>query len=187
MRIFFSESKGLLDSEVILSLAARLKGNVCGLPKIACAGSLANQGLFGSLRMIKLYNTNLLTIPTHHLASLLACVTDYVYINNISGCNLEYILDSLRCKELTINQTLCREETQALVQAMESGVELVKLNVKPDTKTLTEYTGQGKCKILILKSDGVVDSWAKERNWHLSIDRQTMLDKYSLYADNSEF
>ena len=162
---------------------------MCGLPKIACAGSLANQGLFGSLRMIKLYNTNLLSIPTQHLASLLACVTDLVYIRNISGCNLDYVLGSLRCKELEINQTLCREETQALVQAMESGVEVVRLNVKPDIKTLTEYTGQGKCKTLLMQKDNVVYSWAMERNWHCSVDTQSMLMlwKYSLNSDPEDF
>ena len=72
-----------------------------------------------------------------------------LHISNVSGCDLVSLLTSLKCQELIIHrQTLGREETQALVRAMESDVERVRLNVEVtlDIEALTEYSGQGVCR-----------------------------------------
>ena len=104
-----------------------------------------HHGLFGSLRLDTVDCTS---VPAEHLASLASSVTGDVYIGNVRGCGLVSILDSVKSKELYIQRLcLCSEETQALVQAMESGGEIVNLiyGVTLDIKILREYKGQGKC------------------------------------------
>ena len=61
------------------------------------------------------------------------------------------LLDSLDCKELHLTQRLNQEETEALVRAMTSRVEIVHLGSKKgmvslDVDTLTKYKGNGKCR-----------------------------------------
>ena len=75
---------------------------------------------------MSLWDVDLTSVPAEHLASLFSSVTMGVDISNVSG--LVNILDSVKSKVLTIiSQSLGTEETQALVQAMESGVEVVRL------------------------------------------------------------
>ena len=67
-----------------------------------------------------LRNIDIASVPTEHLASLASCVEYSLAINNnVSNCDLGSILGSVKCELLCIsNQTLSREETQALVRAM---------------------------------------------------------------------
>ena len=121
------------------------------LAEITCAASLAHHGLLGSVREIRLCNVDLTSVPTEHLASLASSVTASVTIKNVRGSyyDLVTILDSVKCKRLDImRQSLDSEETQALVRAMESRVEEVRLieEVTLDIMDLMEYSGQGKCK-----------------------------------------
>ena len=99
-------------------------------------------------------------VPAHHLASLVSRVTEGVTIENVRGCDLVSIFTSLKCDRLVINnQSLGREETGALVQAMESGVRIVILGAMGDRErggevtldigVLTEYNGQGRCSQVI--------------------------------------
>ena len=63
-------------------------------------------------------------------------------------------LTNLKCKYLFIyRQSLGREETRALVQAMESGVEDITLGggVTLDMETLAEFSGQKMCKEVALQ------------------------------------
>ena len=70
-------------------------------------------------------------------------------------------------------------ETQALVQAMESGVEVVNLceEVTLDIRDLMEYSGQGKCREVRWDDDTEdryreqLRTWAKNRNWEVTNDR----------------
>ena len=60
-----------------------------------------------------------------------------------------------------------------MVQAMQSGVEWVWLweEVSLDIKALSEYSGQGVCKIMSLQTEKAKEyqwelrTWAKSRNW----------------------
>ena len=107
-----------------------------------CAASLAHHGLLGSVRDLDLILVDLSPVPAQHLASLASCVTRRLNIEKVSGCDLVSLLSSLKCGNLTIyDQSLGREETQALVQAMESRVEKVELGneVTLDIDTLIEY------------------------------------------------
>ena len=103
-----------------------------------------------------LRNLNLRGTPTKHMASLVSCVTHSLNIDKVQNCDLVSILTSLKCQELSIyRQSLGREETRALVQAMESGVEVITLGrgVTLDMETLAEFSGQKMCKEVALHND----------------------------------
>ena len=79
---------------------------------------------------LSLWNLELSSIQVDHLASLASCVTGGVYIAYVSGCDLSPILDSLKCKTLEISsQRLNTQETQALLRAMDKGVEVLRVGV----------------------------------------------------------
>ena len=136
---------------MIQTLKERIRGNfsvVHSLSEIHFAASLAHHGLLVSIHGLRLRDVNLSSVPTQHLASLASCVTWRVDMKDVRGCNLATLFDSLReCKLLWIEcQRLGREETQALVRAMETQVEEVQLyDVTLDIEALAEYSGQGRC------------------------------------------
>ena len=95
------------------------------LPEISNAASLAHHGLLGSVKDMYLTDVDLASVPAEHLASLASYVTRWVCIVNVDNCDLVSILDIVKCREVSIsNQTLSTEENQALVQAIESGVDM---------------------------------------------------------------
>ena len=168
------EARGILDTAKIESLTERFR-NVNGngdIMELTCGASLAHHGLLISVNLLYLHNVDLSPVPTQHLASLATCVTGELHIQNVSGCDLVSILT--RCKVLRINsQSLGREETRALVWAMESRVERVWLGgeVTLDMKALAEYCGQGVCRWVELLSDTAARyreelvTWAISRDW----------------------
>ena len=182
----FSASIGILDTEVIMNLLARVRDEASGgssskfpqsLECLICAAALAHR-LIGSIitSFITLAHVDLSTIPTHHLVSLVSSVTRQLLIEDVSSCDLVTLLDSVNCERLHIKrQRLGREETQALVRAMESRVEKVRLfDVELDMETLTEYSGQGRCKVLDYETyemaTDIIDvqklkTWSKEKPW----------------------
>ena len=98
------------------------------LPKIVTATSLAHHGMLGSVQFMCLEDVDLASVPSEHLASLISCMTGFLIINNMSNFDLISILDNLKIEWLDISrQTLSSEETQALVRAMESRVDNVRL------------------------------------------------------------
>ena len=143
---------------------------------ITCAASLANHRLLGSVGLMWLSDVNLTSVPAEDLAS---SVTGIFFIKNVSGCNLVTILGSVKSKVLKIfRQSLDSEETQALVQAMESCVKEVWLDYKVtlDIRDLMEYSGQGKCrKVACYRNDGYrkqLRTWAESRNWEVTHDNK---------------
>ena len=147
-------------------------------PEIMCGVSLAHHGLLVSLFRLSLHNVDLSPVPAHHLALLVSCVTSELRIENVSGCDLVNILSSVKCRDLYITrQNLGREETQALVQAMESGMEELRLNdVTLDIEALTEYSGEGECREVELWNDTAtryreqLRTWARSKDWKVSQD-----------------
>ena len=150
-----------------------------------CAASLAYHGLLRSVEEMTLGDkydvVDLTSVPAEHLASLVSCVTRKVVISNVIGCDLINILDNVKCEILTISsQNLGSEETQALVQAMESGVESVGLSgeVALDIRSLMDYSGQGKCRGVWCYSDSVdryreqLRTWASSQNWEVGSDKE---------------
>ena len=147
------------------------------LPEIICAASLAHHRLLGSVKDMSLDDVDLTSVPAEHLASLASSVTGRVYIENVSGCDLVTILDSVKSRVLDIrSQSLGSKKTQALVHAMESRVEWVELNggVTLDIRDLIEYNGQGKCRQMECFRDTAdrykeqLRTWATSRNWEVT-------------------
>ena len=166
---------------MIESLVSRVKGILRDyLPGITCAASLAHHRLLSSVWNMDLWNVDLTSVPAENLASLASSVTWCVYIRNVSGCVLVNILDSVNCKWLEIrHQSLGSEETQALVRAIESGVEELRLYgmVTLDIRGLMEYNGQGKCWEVACYTDTAdrykeqLRTWARSRNWEVTHDK----------------
>ena len=146
------EMEGVLAFGVLDSLVERVKDKIdddpSSLPVVICAASLAHHGYLGSVEEMRLSDVDLTSVPAEHLASLVSSVIGYVAIYNVSSCGLVTILDSVKSERLRIfKQSLDSEETRALVRAMESRVEDVRLGDKVtlDIGALLEYSGQGKC------------------------------------------
>ena len=168
--------------DVFESLAKRVKKKIkstSNLPAITCAASLAQHRLLGCVYSMLLKDVDLTSVPAEHLASLVSRVTGYVTISNVSGCDLVTILDSVRSKKMEISrQSLDSEETQALVRAMESGVEEVRLNggVTLEIRNLIEYSGQGKCSRVVCYDDTKdryveqLRTWATSRNYTMTCE-----------------
>ena len=115
---------------------------------ITCAAVLAHHGLLDNINYVNLVNVDLSTVPTQHLVSLISNVTRAVIINGVSGCDLCTLIDSVKSEELLIfSQCLGREETQALMRAMESHLkELVLCEVKtPDMEALVKCSRHVNC------------------------------------------
>ena len=132
--------------------------------------------------ILRLQNIDLSPVPIEHLESLAYCVTGDVLIKNVSGCQqIVSILKHIDCvSHLRFsNQSLGREETQALVQAMESGVGDVALlrDVTLDIKAFTEYSGQGFWREVTLRNNTVAKyreelrTWARTRNWRVVVGK----------------
>ena len=142
--------------------------------ELMCGASLAHHGLLGYLYDLTLCDVDLSPVPAQHLASLASCATRDLSIVNVTGCDLVSLLSSLKCQGLIItSQSLGREETRALVQAMESGVKWVRLlrEVTLDMEALAEYSGQGVCREVTLYNNTAaryreeVVTWARSGNW----------------------
>ena len=185
--------EGTLPSGVMESFAEEVKGwLLCvGNPPntYICAASLAYHGFICSVEEMMLHSqiedVDLTSVPAEHLASLVSCVTRKVVISNVIGCDLINILDSVKSEILTISsQNLGIEETQALVRAMESGVESVGLSgeVALDIRSLMDYSGQGKCRGVWCYSYGSdrfryreqLKTWAKSKNWEVMCDNDAI-------------
>ena len=122
-------------------------------------------------------------VPAQHLASLASCVDSSGLLrieNVIGGQQIVSLLTNLKCDELSIDrQSLGREEIQALVQAMQSGVEWVTRmeKVTLDVEALAEYSGQGVCRAVRLfgvtaaRYREELRTWASNRNWRVTADR----------------
>ena len=181
------EAKGILSTEKIKEVTERLSraldysvsGNYVEnstIEELTCSASLAEQGLLGFMSSLALRDVDLSPVPANHMSSLAASVTTLIRIENVSGCDLINLLTSLKCKELVISrQSLGEEETRALVQAMESGLEGLQLDTRwtLDMESLAAYSGQGKCDWMAFFRDDLVDRyiieevrhWARLRNW----------------------
>ena len=119
------------------------------LPEIFTAAKLAHHGMLGAVRDMRLRDVDLGSAPVEHLASLASCVTRRVTIENVSNCDIVNFLDSVKCQKLYISGLfLSSEENQAMIRALDSGVEKVHLDsvgeASLDIKALSQYRKQGK-------------------------------------------
>ena len=166
------------------------------LTEIVTAASLAHHGLLDSVMYMELYDVDLASVPSEHLASLASCVTGKVIIIKVENCDMITILDNVKTALLGVcAQPLSTEETQALVRAMESRVERVILGYKGelslDIEALTQYSGQGKCSLLSLVPNADKDTkyrkdlmrWMFKVHWAAYIDQRRIinLESYQIW------
>ena len=149
---------------------------------VRCAASLAHHGLLDSVYVesMMLSDVDLSPVPAQHLASLASCVSDRAGIYDVSGCGLVSFIDGVQCIDtLWIrSQSLGREETWALVQAMVSSVQNVELHdeVTLDIEALAEYRGNSRCTSVKLFSDTAaryreqLRTWARNIKWGVTQD-----------------
>lgn len=197
--IFHQGDKNLLNIEIIKTFAVRVRERLHALDSASltsCAASLAYHGLLGKADAeerlsVELWNHDLTSIPTEHLAALASWMTlCHVSINNLSGIDMKSFLNSLKCQNFWIyRQTLGREDTEALVQAMESRVERVGLQelVTLEMETLVTYSGLGRCRevhLFCCDDDRELwrvnlkepfKNWALSRNWAVIRDNNSLL------------
>ena len=148
---------------------------------------LAHYGLLKHLDVLTLRKAgNLSSVPTEHLSSLVSIVKERLDINkglpgerdtmSVSGKSLVTILDSAKCDTLSIgNLNLGSEETEALVRAIETRVERVRLgypDVTIDISTLTSYDG------FLDRYRGKVRTLAKSRKWKVIKQGNNVLTIY---------
>merc|ERR1740128_832825 len=107
--------------------------------KILALASLAHYGVIDVVKKIKLYSEekeettlylvplDLGLVPSDHLQALIPSVTEVMNITNVINYDMTSLLDSVICKELRLTQRLNKEETEALVRAMTSRVEILRL------------------------------------------------------------
>ena len=199
---------GNLQSQVLAELGKFTeKENNHGLEQVSALASLAFHGVLNLVEelylisnewpcnsRVSLFGTanfhplDLGFVPVEHIKALVPCVTGSVFITNVINYDMTSLLDSLQCKELHLAQRLNQEDTEALVRAMTSRVEIVHLGNRDgitslDLDTLTKYKGYGKCRevhcfwIDLLNSGGdqwidyeSIESWAEEMNWNIDTD-----------------
>ena len=167
------ETNGILDPEQIQSLTVRVRGALLSgegtKTEILCGAALAEHNLLGSANLTELVDVDLSDVPDKRLASLASCVTDTLDIRNVTGGQqIATLLTNLKCYVLSIiRQNLGQGETLALVQAMESGVEVVVLwdEVTLDMDALSEYNGQGVCSAVRLYDDAAAKHKEALRMW----------------------
>ena len=177
---------GILDKEVVRRVVKRVRKEAKdrygwnGLECITCVAALTHHHhILCKIDSIVVIDVDLSTVPTSHLMSLVSSVTDTLLVEDVTGCDLVTLLDLVQCVRIIIKrQILKSEETQALVRAMESRVEKVRLDdVELDMETLTEYSGQGSCLVLDYETDeiatdvknvGKLKTWATENTWMLN-------------------
>ena len=157
--------------------------------EIARAASMAHLGHLGTMKNMFLYDVDLSSIPAGHLSSLASCVTRLICIGNVSG--LSPLVSSLQCEWLRISrQALNTEETEAMVRAMEGGVERVDLGylgdgiTTLDIRAFTRYNGAGKCNKVVCHGDKAdlgrykkdLVTWTQRRsNWYLTVNSYNSL------------
>jgi len=179
------EARGILGTKKIKKLAKRfrkvLKYENEKIEELTCRASLAYHGLLGSVGSMILRDVDLSPISAEHMASLVSSVTSQLHIENVSGCDLVSLFTSLKCEVLVIiRQSLGKEETRALVEALESVVEGVELETRwtlDMMNSLAAYSGQGMCGELAFWRDDLVASysieevrtWARRRNWKVAL------------------
>ena len=138
-----------------------------------CAASLAYFGLLGKAGRFDTYrlslvNVDLTSVPPEDWAALASWVKwSDVVIHKVSGIGLTSFLKRVNCESLRIkNQNLDRSETQALVQAMDSGVESLHLStVTLKIDHLVTYSGQGQCRQVSLFAGEDPKMWRVNMKW----------------------
>jgi len=115
--------------------------------RIRALANLVSYGVIESLQHLRL---DLRLTPGDHLQELISSVTGTVDISSLEDNRLATLFDAVDCKELhLLTEILNQEETEALVRAMTTRVEILRLNLHMEWDmaydTFSKYKGDGKC------------------------------------------
>ena len=151
---------------------------------------MAHQGLLGPPMevMVGLGHDDLALFPAEHMVSLISNVMGPVCIwMNVLRYDPSAVLGG-HPGDWGGAWKLSSDEIQALVQKMETRVELAILQnsrLHLHIEALTKYSGQGKCKVVSCDGDKAISdklekklkTWAKSKNWVLAsnANRKTLI------------
>ena len=121
--------------------------------KVSMLANLVSYGVIETIQYLEL-EKDLGFLPSDQLQALVSCVTGSLHIINVAISDLMTLLDHIDCKELVLkNQTMNQVETEALVRAMTTRIEIVHLYLVDDEgffnldcDTFRKYQGDGKCR-----------------------------------------
>jgi len=193
---------GNLQSAVMAELAREIErstiiitGDPKQLEKAITLSNLFSLGVIESVQHLDLElnpgisSLDLGSLSGNHLLTLVSCVTESITIRDVTNYDVTTLIESVRCKELILSgKKLNQEETEALVRAMTTRVEIVQLDmdavgldysVSLDFDTFTNYTGDGICRLVSFnhtcikwsddESDDTDDDWgdmiARRASW----------------------
>ena len=170
----FAKIKSNPNSEKKASLSEIETAARCIVLNVLDLGEVVSFAISG--RDCSLKDVDLSSIPANLLQALAVQVTRLQYIQNVINTDLSPIFRGLSCQQLKFrNQILSSYNTRALVKTME-GLDTVKEivfgeDVSLDIQALTEYSGQGSCKLVVFVGDSAhsyrneVKDWGKRINW----------------------
>ena len=154
---------GNLQPEVLVELARVIESHIMKWngewfeENTMALANLVSYGVIESVQHFKLDLRDPLSNYSH-LQTLVQCVTGTIDITNVQYSdateepyNLVTLFDAVNCKELQLYaEKLNQEETEALVRAMTSRVEILHLNLQTgfdlDHDSFSKYNGDGKCR-----------------------------------------
>ena len=143
--------------------------------ELKTAAQLAQEGYLSSVKKMNIVNRNISEISSDNMAKLASIVTDFVNIDNMTpSTQLGTILASVQSEDLYLGtMSLNKKNTQALVTAMRTRVQYVKLygNVTLNPKILSTYDGQGRCTGLDVRVSRYwsrLSRWARDKGWRVN-------------------
>ena len=176
MRYILPVKSGHLSPDMLTCKAAQVMRQYLyhpSLPLLQSAATLATRGYITQVASLHFDNLDTSLVPAEDMASLVKCVSDYVAITRVHG-DLTPVLSNVKCRELKIiDRSLSTNDTQNLLAAMDTRVEVVELGaeVTLDMETLAQYDGKGECEEVWLSGDtrgryrSQVKAWAKNIGW----------------------
>ena len=145
---------GNLQPDVLVELARAIERKIGYASKkyerIETLANLVSYGVIKSVKKMSLFLRDGGVLQINNLQALVSCVTELQIVNNSSD-SIATLLESVHCKELDLfAEKLNQEETEALVRAMTSRVETLRLvlskNFDMDFDTFRKYKRDGKCR-----------------------------------------
>ena len=185
MRYILPVKSGHLSPDMLTCKAAQVMRQYLyhpSLPLLQSAATLATKGYITQVASLHFDNLDTSLVPAEDMASLVKCVSDYVAITRVHG-DLTPVLSNVKCRELKIiDRSLSTNDTQNLLTAMDTRVEVVELGAEGtlDMETLAQYDGKGECEEVWMFEDTgdwyrqPVKVWALNMGWEIK-DRPTWI------------
>ena len=118
---------------------------------VSCLASFIHHGYITEMQRMRLVNIDLSEVA--HVSALADVTARDVWIQNVTG-NIAPVISRIKCRVLSLTEMMLgTDDTAALVQGMQTAVEVVELGdvlpldtVELDMNTLVTYDGRGHCR-----------------------------------------